>query len=63
MNEFQSDYALLAAASRAEANAAQLHNVCLKHLRSAEAWERLAEAANDLKFVAPKATLPKLYGG
>lgn len=57
MNEYRSDYAALASAARDAAVAAKLENVCRKHLRSAEAWERLADAEKEWKQSAGKLLL------
>ncbi|WP_370031071.1 hypothetical protein [Qipengyuania mesophila] len=49
MSEFLNDYAALAAADRATAQASPLRNVRNKHFRSAECWDRLAEAELELR--------------
>lgn len=49
MTEFASDYAAFAHADRVAADMTALENVRSKHLKSAECWDRLAEAELELR--------------
>ncbi|WP_126174382.1 hypothetical protein [Altericroceibacterium xinjiangense] len=54
MNDFKSDYAALAAASRSAAAEEVLENVRQKHLTSAATWDSLAVSAEGMELLREK---------
>lgn len=54
MNDFQSDYAALAAASRSATAKEGLENVRQKHLTSAATWDSLAVSAKGMELLREK---------